>query len=134
MTEQEFRASYPLIADWIRKTLAEHAKAAQPVASLGFTRLPRYYDEKLLASTKVVVVSRVPVPPLSAMGLARFGEFERMELAGITYVDTYFVRADQAHVESLHFHELVHVIQWRMANLPSPPCRTVASRTGPPRF
>jgi hypothetical protein len=74
MTEQEFRAAYPLIADWIQETLAEHAKAAQPVASLGFTRLPRYYDEKLLASTKVVVVSRVPVPPLSAMGLARFVE------------------------------------------------------------
>jgi hypothetical protein len=114
MTEQEFRAVYPLIADWVQRTLAEHAKVAQLVASLGFTRLPRYYDEKLLVSTKVVVVPRVPVPPLSAMGLARFSEFERMEMAGITYFDTYFVRADQAHLESLHFHELVHVIQWRL--------------------
>lgn len=24
------------------------------------------------------------------------------------------MRADHAHVESLHFHELVHVIQWRL--------------------
>jgi len=67
MTEQEFRAAYPLIAGWIHKTLAEHASAARPVASLGFHRLPHYYDAKILAATKVVFVSRAPVPPLSAM-------------------------------------------------------------------
>src|ERR1019366_7385574 len=109
MTEQEFRAVYPLIAGWIQQTLAEHASAARPVASLGFNRLPHYHDEKTLASAKVVYVPRVPVPPLSAVGLARFGEFERSDMAGITYLDTYFARA-----ESLHFHELVHVIQWRL--------------------
>jgi hypothetical protein len=43
------------------------------------------------------------------MGLKRFGDFEQMDMAGITYLDTYFVRADQ-----VHFHELVHVIQWRL--------------------
>lgn len=114
VTEQEFRAIYPLIAGWIQKTLAEHAGAARPLASFGFSRLPGYYDAQLLVSSKAVVVSRVPVPPLSAMGLARFGAFERMDMAGITYLDTYFVRADHAHDESLHFHESVHVIQWRL--------------------
>src|SRR5688572_33497497 len=71
MTEQEFRTVYPLIADWIQKTLVEHATAAQPVASLGFSRLPYYYEEKILVSTKAVFVSKVPVPPLSAMGVDR---------------------------------------------------------------
>ena len=37
-----------------------------------------------------------------------------MDAGGITYLNTYFVRADQSHSESLHFHELVHVIQWRL--------------------
>ena len=37
-----------------------------------------------------------------------------MDAGGITYLNTYFVRADQSHAESLHFHELVHVIQWRL--------------------
>ncbi len=114
MTEQEFRTVYPLIAGWIQKTLADHATAAQPVASLGFSRLPHYYDAKTLASAKVVIVPRVPVPPLAAMGLDRFTEFEQMNAGGITYLDTYFVRADHAHLESLHFHELVHVLQWRL--------------------
>jgi hypothetical protein len=60
-----------------------------------------------------VFVSRVPVPPLSAIGFNRFSGFEQMDAAGITYFNTYFVRAAHAHDESLHFHELVHVIQWR---------------------
>ena len=114
MTEQEFRRVYPLIAGWIKQTLAEHASAARSVASLGFGRLAHYYDAPLLVSSLVVVVPRVPVPPLSAMGLDRFSDFEHMDAAGITYLNTYFVRADQAHSESLHFHELVHVVQWRL--------------------
>jgi len=114
MTEKEFRSVYPLIAGWIQKTLAEHASAARPVASLGFSRLPHYYDAQLLVSSMVVIVPRVPVPPLSAMGLTRFSEFEGLDMAGITYLNTYFVRADQSRSESLHFHELVHVIQWRL--------------------
>jgi hypothetical protein len=114
MTEQEFRAAYPLIAGWIHNTLAQHATAAKPVASLGFSRLPHYYGAELLASSRAVVLARVPMPPLSTMGLSRFSDFERMDAGGITYLNTYFVRADHANDESLHFHELVHVIQWRL--------------------
>jgi hypothetical protein len=113
MTEQQLRVAYPQIAGWMESTLAEHAAAARPVASLGFRRLPHYYDERMLASAKVVVVAKVPVPPLSAMGLAGLGAFERMEMVGMTFFDTYFVRAELAGVESLHFHELIHVVQWR---------------------
>ena len=93
---------------------AARTTAARPVAALGFSRLPHYYDAQLLASSMVVFVPRVPVPPLSAMGLDRFRDFEQMDAGGITYLNTYFVRADQSHSESLHFHELVHVIQWRL--------------------
>jgi len=114
MTEQEFRKVYPLIAGWIKKTLAQQASAARPVTSFGFSRLPHYYDAQLLASSMVVLVPKVPMPPLSAMGLDRFREFEQMDAGGTTYLNMYFVRADQAHSESLHFHELVHVIQWRL--------------------
>jgi len=114
MTEQEFRAAYPLIFGWIQKTLTQFASAARPVSSLGFRRLPGYYGDGILNNAKVVVVPMVPVPPLSAMGLDRFADFERMSTAGITYLDTFFVVADQARDESLHFHELVHVIQWRV--------------------
>jgi hypothetical protein len=114
MTEQQFRTFYPLIAGWIQKTLADHATAAQPVTSFSFGRLPRYYSHATLTSAKVVIVPKVPVPPLSAMGPHQFVELETIDAWGITYLDTYFVRPDRVQVESLHFHELVHVIQWRL--------------------
>jgi len=114
MTKQDFQSAYPAIADWIQKTLSDHAGKAKSVASLGFRRLPHYFDARMLACTRVASLPTVPVPPLSAMGLARFAGLEGLDLEGITYLDIYFVRADRARSESLHFHELVHVIQWRV--------------------
>jgi hypothetical protein len=114
MTEHEFRAVYPVVLQWLEQTLRQHASAARPVSSLGFNRLPLFYHAPVLANSNVVAVQKIPVPPLSAMGLVRFADFERMEMAGITYLDTLFIRADQTWDESLHFHELVHVVQWRI--------------------
>ena len=114
MTPEEFRSFYPHLFAWITQMLRAHAAAAKPVASLGFMRLPRYFSEVLLASAKVVVVERVPRPPLSAMGLSRFAEFEHGDYDGITYLDTFFVKRSAAAVERLHFHELIHVVQWRL--------------------
>jgi len=90
------------------------APATQTVASRGFSRLPLYFTEKTLASARVVFVDPLPMPPLSSMGLARFAEFERGNFDGITYIDTIFLKPTQSNNENMHFHELVHVIQWRL--------------------
>jgi hypothetical protein len=114
MTQKEFEAKYPLIIDWIRQLLAAHAASARTIASLGFKRLPQYFSKEVLESAKVVYVDEVPAPPLSALGLNQFADFENMNAAGITYFDTFFshhsVRGNEGH----HFHELVHVVQWRV--------------------
>ena len=54
----------------------------------------------------------VPVPPLADLGLPEFASFQNGSYAGITFKNTYFVQSSQAQVEALHFHELVHVVQW----------------------
>ena len=41
-------------------------------------------------------------------------EFERGNYDGITYLDTIFVRRTRVNDEELYFHELIHVIQWRL--------------------
>jgi len=102
----------PLVSGWIDKTLADHAAQARSVADFGFTRLPKFYSAALLASTKVIPVAKVPTPPLSQIGLPEFADFENGNYAGITYKNTYFVQNSQVSNESLHFHELVHVVQW----------------------
>ena len=114
MTPEEFQSLYPQVIGWIRHTLASHAKNAKPVASAGFLRLPRYFNQELLTSTKYVAVGRAPTPPLSALGLKRFAAFEQGNYDGITYLDTIFLRKDRIADEELYFHELIHVVQWRL--------------------
>jgi hypothetical protein len=43
-----------------------------------------------------------------------FAEFEHGDYEGITYLDTFFVKRRSAAAERLHFHELIHVVQWRL--------------------
>jgi hypothetical protein len=64
--------------------------------------------------SEIEVVDRVPMPPLSSIGLSRFKEFERGDYDGITYLDTYFLKKSAADDETLHFHEMIHIVQWRL--------------------
>ena len=114
MSPEEFAKFYPPLLDWIRTTLTGSMHIAQTVASRRFSRLPLYFTENTLASTKVVLVDPLPMPPLSSMGLARFADFERGDFDGITYIDTIFLKPIQSNNENMHFHELVHVVQWRL--------------------
>jgi hypothetical protein len=114
MTPEEFRIAYPKVQAWIQKTLAAYEKDAQPIASMHFARLPLYFDYDLLETVKFIPVDQVPMPPLSAMGLDRFAAFEQGNFHGVTYLDRYFIKWTVVTEEALHFHELIHVIQWRL--------------------
>lgn len=103
----------PEVRTWIDRTLAAHAEKARPVATLSFKRLGSYYSVELLNSARVIPVAHVPMPPLASMGLTGFDDFENMDAAGITYLSTFFVHLGCEGDESLHFHELVHVVQWQ---------------------
>lgn len=114
MTPQEFQVVYPRVMAWIHQSLASHAKQARSVASLKFPRLPSYFSSELLTSASVVHVEQVPMPPLSALGLNQFAAFEKGNYDGVTYLDTFFLKHHRATDERLYFHELIHVVQWRL--------------------
>jgi hypothetical protein len=114
VTPEEFRIAYPKVQAWIQKTLATYEKDAQPTASMHFARLPLYFDHDLLETAKFIPIDRVPMPPLLAMGLGRFAAFERADFHGVTYLDRYFLKRTVVTEAALHFHELIHVIQWRL--------------------
>ena len=90
MSPEEFAKAYPPLLEWIQTTLAANAHAAQSVASHAFSRLPLYFSQNTLASTKVVLVDPLPVPLPASMGLTRFADFVRGDSDGITYIDTFF--------------------------------------------
>lgn len=112
MTPEEFAKYAPLLVGWIKSTLQAAAPQARPISECGFSRLSSYYSSDTLTSSKVVVVDRLPLPPLTQMGLTEFQDFERGQYDGITYFDTFFVRRP-CQTEALYFHELIHIIQWR---------------------
>src|ERR1035437_3419422 len=62
----------------------------------------------------IIVPHLREMAPLSALGLREFADFENQPARGITYLDTYFLWRADATDESLHFHELVHVVQWQV--------------------
>jgi len=109
VTPEEFRIAYPKVQAWIQKTLAAYEKAAQPIASMHFARLPLYFDYDLLETVKFILIDS-----LSAMGLDRFAAFEQGNFNGVTYLDRYFIKRTVVIEEALHFHELIHVIRWRL--------------------
>jgi hypothetical protein len=114
MTPQEFQKFYPLLIDWLRTTLTSHAGAARTVASRAFPRLPLYFTADTLTSAKVVLVDELPIPPLTSWGLTGFAEFEGRNFDGIAYLDTFFLKPSQSENEAIYFHELIHVVQWRI--------------------
>jgi hypothetical protein len=114
LTPEEFRIAYPKLRAWIQKTLEFYEKNAKPVASMHFVRLPLYFDPSLLETAKFIAIDRLPMPPLSAMGLSRFAVFEQGDFNGVTYLDRYFIKQTVATEEAIHFHELIHVLQWRL--------------------
>lgn len=108
---RRFHAALPSVRQWIEEFLNDHAERTRSVSTLGFMRLSTCFPNELLERAKVVTVRRVPFPPVDRFGLPELAPVQQMSFAGITFKDTFFLQQGQAS-ESLHFHELVHVVQW----------------------
>lgn len=108
----KFRSTLPLVKTWIEDLLDVNENNGVSIAKLNFPTIRQIFPPDLLEKSSVVYVKgKVPFPPLSSMGLSELAGMEQMSMGGITYKDTIFI--NQLHkTESLHFHELVHVIQW----------------------
>ena len=98
---------------WVDDLLRRHAACARPVASAQFPRLPQFFSKEAYNSARFVVVDTLPQTPWADLGLP-VPEGMDGPFAGVTYRNTYFVTPAVAGDESLHCHEMVHVVQWRI--------------------
>jgi hypothetical protein len=108
----QFKTVLPDVCRWIDDLLEAHAAEAVSVGSLGFSRLAELYPKRLLARAKVVRVDEVPVLPLGQLGLPYLDGAQGGPFIGMTFKDTFFVQKDHSSSVGLHFHEMVHVVQW----------------------
>ncbi|MGZ5056335.1 MAG: hypothetical protein ACXWAT_15530 [Methylobacter sp.] len=72
-----------------------------------------FYPSEFLANSYFVIIDQLPKPDFPELRQAGFGGFIDMELEGITYKNTYFIKKGYESDVALHFHELVHVLQWQ---------------------
>ncbi len=72
-----------------------------------------FFSSDFLLNSYYVVVAKAPKPDFPELFEAGMGTFIDMPSDGITYKDTYFIESGSDQPLSLHFHELVHVAQWR---------------------
>jgi hypothetical protein len=106
------QAALPLIRGWICDLHSTHSSRAVPLIAQGYSRLPLHFPISLLEATRNVPIAAVPFPPVAEYGLPEFVALAEMNMAGITFGDMYFFQPEHE-TESLHCHELVHVLQWR---------------------
>lgn len=100
------------IEEWIRQVNQSHAPQRQSCSRFE-EPFSGFYSPGFLNSAYFVVVDQIPKPDLPGLRAAGLGDFIDMDVAGITYDDTYYVQRSVANELRLHFHELVHVVQWR---------------------
>jgi len=102
---------------WIEETLksySNHAVSCEQFSS----QFKGFYSTEFLSSSYFVVVDQLPKPDFPELRQAGFGDFIDMDAVAITYKNTYFVKKGFEADLELHFHELVHVVQWQNLGAP----------------
>jgi hypothetical protein len=112
MEQENFKRLLSDVKKWIVHTLAEHDAQKQQVAAANFVKLERFYPAGFLQRVQRVIVDRCPVPPLVNTGTPQLSEIENWDLKGIPWENTIFIRRDLADWDAVHFHELLHIVQW----------------------
>lgn len=107
------RLKIPLVEQWISNLLKEEKGRSQAVAYFQFKNLAQFFPADFLNPLQVVITERIPVPPLEQLGLKNLYDLTQHNFIGIAYEQTYFVRADYEFDEIVHFHEIIHLVQWK---------------------
>jgi hypothetical protein len=102
----------PAARRWVGQLLRAHRPIRRAISDYGMTALEAYFPGSLLQHAGVVEVDQCPQMPLAQWGLVDLDAASPTRVRGVAYMDTFFIRRGEAD-ESLFFHELVHVAQWR---------------------
>lgn len=102
------------LSSWITSLLDAERKSMRALESFGFRRLEFYFPQSIINDTLVGVVPKCPELPLKALGLEALDMPSGANARGITFRNTYFVAKGSESSQRLHFHEAVHVVQWKI--------------------
>lgn len=101
------------VEDWIDETNHEYQSQRYSCSTLE-AAFNGFYPSQFLRDSYFVVVEHIPKPNFPELRQMGLGDFIDMPVNGITYKNTYYLDQKQANSLRLHFHELVHVVQWSL--------------------
>ena len=101
-----------LIDQWIDQTLLDFSDK-KVSCNFHLSDFNGFYPLEFLSASSFVVVNEIPKPNFPELRQAGLGDFIDMDVDAITYKDTYFIKRGKEDNLVLHFHELVHVLQWK---------------------
>ncbi|TMP68754.1 hypothetical protein CWB76_14335 [Pseudoalteromonas sp. S1609] len=100
------------IEQWIDKTNSVYAHKRICCEKFA-NEFEGFYPNEFLKTAFYVVVDKIPKPDFTGLRELGLSNFIDMDVAGITYKNTYYILPSAVHNLRVHFHELVHVVQWR---------------------
>ena len=101
------------IERWIDQTNTQYTSQRQS-CTIFEKKFAGYFPADFLNSSYFVVVETVPKPDLPQLRhMKAVVDFLDQPDDGITYKNTYYVARGYESCEALHFHELVHIAQWK---------------------
>lgn len=101
------------IEEWIHQMNSSHKDVRRP-CSVFEEHFNGFYSPGFLKTAFFVVTDEIPKPDFPGLRDSGLADFIDMDVEGITYNDTYYVKKEAENELWLHFHELVHVLQWRV--------------------
>ncbi|WP_157953675.1 hypothetical protein [Oceanimonas marisflavi] len=98
--------------EWIVSTNAHYQPQRRPCLELK-AQLGGFFSDELLASAGFVILDELPSPPRAQVAALGLDELLSPSAIGLTLADTYYLKPPAAGQLRVHFHELVHVVQWQ---------------------
>ena len=92
------------IEEWIHQVNSSHKKVRRSCSVLE-EYFSGFYSPDFLKTAFFVVTDEIPKPDFPELREAGLGDFIDMNVGGITYNDTYYIKVEAANELRLHFHE-----------------------------
>ncbi len=110
---RKIREGIPPVRDWIARYIADPAHVYRPLDLERFRRLPLHFSAEILGKVRVATVERIEVAPVAHLG-PFVAEFEQAPtiVTAASAQDRIFVLPVSEESESVHFQQVVRLVQW----------------------
>lgn len=101
-----------MVETWVRQVNRQHESVRQSCSQFA-DDFEGYFAPEFLVQCHFVVTPSIPTPDNRLLNQLGLGGFFGENLVGLTLSDTYYLLPSVAENLRVHFHELVHVVQWQ---------------------